>query len=125
MVPPSPVALGVWTRIDTIIRTPIATSRMISALRTLSMAEAECTPLQPPPAPRGRLATHAQALLDGAPVDRVPPGGHVVGALVLVLEVVGVLPHVHAKDRDPAFHDRVVLVRKPLHLQLAAGQEGP
>src|SRR5262245_17089221 len=32
------------------------------------------------------------------PVDGVPPGGDVVGAAVLIVEVVGVLPDVEAED---------------------------
>jgi hypothetical protein len=39
-----------------------------------------------------------EALVDLVPVDGVPPGGEVVWALVLVLEVVGVLPDVVAED---------------------------
>ncbi len=37
-----------------------------------------------------------EALVDLVPVDGIPPGFEVVGALVLVLEVVGVLPHIVA-----------------------------
>jgi len=39
-----------------------------------------------------------EAFVDFAPVDGVPPGGEVVGTLVLVFEVVGVLPDVVAED---------------------------
>lgn len=34
------------------------------------------------------------------PVDHVPEGADVLGPAVLVLEVVGVLPHVQAEDGD-------------------------
>ena len=44
------------------------------------------------------FAGGGEALVDFVPVDGVPPGGEVVGALVLVLEVVGVLPDVVAED---------------------------
>src|SRR2546428_618359 len=54
------------------------------------------------------------------PVDRVPPGVQVVGPTVLVLQVVGVLPDVHAEDRDLAFHEGAILVRRAHDLQLAA-----
>jgi hypothetical protein len=57
---------------------------------------------------------------DAFPVDDVPDGGEVVGAFVLVFEVVGVLPDVDAEDgfsgggagggEDGFGHDRVVLV---------------
>jgi len=40
-----------------------------------------------------------EALIDLVPVDGVPPGGEVLWAAVLVLEVVGVLPDIVAKDR--------------------------
>jgi hypothetical protein len=52
-----------------------------------------------------------QALGHLLPVDRVPPGVDVVGAPVLVLQVVGVLPHVDAEERRLPVGDRVVLVR--------------
>jgi hypothetical protein len=39
-----------------------------------------------------------ETLVDFVPVDDVPPGGEVVGAAVVVLEVVGVLPNVVADD---------------------------
>src|SRR6266851_1300682 len=60
------------------------------------------------------------ALGDGLPVDRVEPGRHVVRALVLVLQVVGVLPHVHAEDGRHAVHVRAVLVGVALDRELAA-----
>src|SRR5256884_5205724 len=60
------------------------------------------------------------ALGDGLPVDGVEPGRDVVRALVLVLEVVRVLPHVHAEDRGHALHVRAVLVGVALDRQLAA-----
>mmetsp|Transcript_918 Transcript_918/g.1904 ORF Transcript_918/g.1904 Transcript_918/m.1904 type:complete len:210 (-) Transcript_918:257-886(-) len=46
------------------------------------------------------------------PVDDLPPGGDVLRPAVLILEVVGMLPHVNAHDRDEpiAVHERVVLV---------------
>src|SRR5207253_4739296 len=53
----------------------------------------------------------AEAAGDLVPVDDVPPGGEVVGPPVLVLEVVGVLPHVDPEERRLAVHQRRVLVR--------------
>src|SRR5580704_2418950 len=41
----------------------------------------------------------AEALGDLAPVDDVPPRVDVVRASVLILQVVGVLPHVDAQER--------------------------
>src|SRR5215207_7853843 len=49
---------------------------------------------------------------DLGPVHDVPPCLDVVGAAVLVLEVVRVLPHVETHHRLPSFHQRVVLVRR-------------
>src|SRR6266568_884722 len=60
------------------------------------------------------------ALGDGLPVDGVEPGRDVVRALVLVLEVIGVLPHVHAEDRGHSLHVRAVLVGVALDRELAA-----
>src|SRR5574341_1423315 len=56
-------------------------------------------------------AAKLDSLVHLVPVDRVPPGVQVVRALVLVLEVVGVLPHVDPEDRLVAFHPGAVLVR--------------
>ena len=47
---------------------------------------------------------------DDVPVDDVPPRVDVVGAAVLVEQVVGVLPDVDAQQRRLALRDRVVLV---------------
>src|ERR1700730_17615170 len=44
------------------------------------------------------------------PVHYVPPGFDVVGAAVLVVQVVGVLPNIAAQDRRVAVHQRAVLV---------------
>src|SRR5690606_5796665 len=47
--------------------------------------------------------------VDRVPVDHVPPVGDVLGTAVLILEVVGVLPHVQAQDGRLAVHQRAVL----------------
>mmetsp|Transcript_8816 Transcript_8816/g.20800 ORF Transcript_8816/g.20800 Transcript_8816/m.20800 type:complete len:234 (+) Transcript_8816:125-826(+) len=86
----------------------------------------ECGPTptrhQTASAVRADLEGHGRALggasvvlADLVPVDNVPVGGDVLRAAVLVLKVVGVLPHVKAEDRDEArlgraVHERVVLV---------------
>src|SRR4051794_30590142 len=59
------------------------------------------------------------------PVHGVPPRLEVVRALVLVLEVVGVLPDVVAQDRRLALADRVVLVRRARDRQAAAVDDQP
>src|SRR5271165_20353 len=55
-------------------------------------------------------ADRREALCDGVPVDDVPPRVDVVGATVLVLQVVGVLPHVDAQQRGLAGREGRVLV---------------
>src|SRR5436853_1926023 len=55
-------------------------------------------------------ARGVEALRHLVPVDDVPPRLEVVRALVLVLEVVGVLPDVDADQRRLARRDRRVLV---------------
>src|SRR3984893_12604164 len=126
MVPPRPVALGVCSSTPPIRRMATATCMITSAwliwcMERTKVYRARASPRPVAPLPLGRR----QALVDGVPVDRVPPGGHVVGTPVLVLEVVRVLPDVDAQDRHPALRYRVVLVREALDHQLAAGQVGP
>ena len=59
---------------------------------------------------RALISVDLEARVHGVPVDHVPPRGDVVGAAVLVLQVVGVLPHVDAEHGVLALHDRRVLV---------------
>src|SRR5438876_9629376 len=49
-------------------------------------------------------------LCDGVPIHPVPPSLKVIGASVLVIEIVGVLPGVDAEDRRVAIHQRTVLI---------------
>src|SRR5258708_16405447 len=51
------------------------------------------------------------ALFDGLPVHRVPPRLEIVGAAVLIAEIIGVLPDVGAKQRMLAVHHPTVPVR--------------
>src|SRR5271170_5200025 len=73
----------------------------------------------------GLFAGGGEALVDLVPVDGVPPGGEVVGALVLVLEVVGVLPDVVAEDGVEALGEGVVLVGGGEDGELAALEDEP
>src|SRR6185437_8175842 len=66
-----------------------------------------------------------EALVDFVPVHGVPPRGKVVGAAVLVLQVIRVLPHVIAEDRKMPLGKRVVLVRRGDDLQFAAIPDEP
>src|SRR5262249_7565716 len=98
----------------------------------VTQSQSKCAACGPAPG-RKRLngllaaARLRQAIGDGLPVDDAPPGIDVVRPLVLVLQVVGVLPHVDAEDRCVALHQRAVLVRGAVDLQgLAVPREpGP
>src|SRR3954467_8218038 len=65
------------------------------------------------------------------PIDHIPDGLQVIGAAVLVVEIVGVLPHVHAEDwrafdaGDGLAHDWAVLIRRGADLQLATAHVEP
>src|SRR5260370_39756902 len=74
-----------------------------------------------PAAPPRRCSgpDRAEARVDRVPVQRVPPGGEVVGAPVLVLEVVGMLPYVDAQDRRQLVDVWAVLVWIVLDRELA------
>src|SRR5437868_8977107 len=64
------------------------------------------------------------ALGDLAPVHGIPPGLEVIGAAVLVIEVISVLPDVVAEQYALAVHDRTVLVRAGLDRELAILGDG-
>jgi len=70
-----------------------------------------------------------EAGLGVGPVDEVPPGGDVVGAHVLVVEVVGVLPDVEQDDRGQAEGEVALLVVELDGDELGAdgvpGEDGP
>src|ERR1041385_6619220 len=51
------------------------------------------------------------AVGDGFPVDNTPPGVEVIRALVLILQIIRVLPYVHAHDRRLARQVGAVLIR--------------
>src|SRR5260370_33070613 len=97
MVPPSPVAFGVWSRTPAINRTASTTSMMISAFLTWAI----CL---------------VGAGLDGLPVEGVEPGRDVVRALVLVFQVVRVLPDVPANDVRHVPHLSAAPVRLGLYI---------
>ena len=74
-----------------------------------------------------RDSRRREALFDLRPVDHVPPGSDVIRPTILVLEIVGMLPHVAAENRGLAAHERGVLVGRALDGDGAAisGQPGP
>src|ERR1700744_3781459 len=63
------------------------------------------------------------------PVDHFPEGSEVVGALVLIFEIISMFPYVHAEERR-AFHfghihERVILVGRGRDLELAVLEDEP
>src|SRR6476660_5638864 len=53
------------------------------------------------------------------PVYQVPPGRNIIGTPVLILQVVGVLPHIKAKERHLSIRDRRILVGRRENLELS------
>src|SRR5258708_31582772 len=66
------------------------------------------------PSPGGSVA-----IADFAPIRHVPPCLEVVGAAVLVVKVIGVLPDVVAKQNALAVHQPAVLVGPRFHPKLS------
>src|SRR4051794_24618397 len=66
-----------------------------------------------------------EALAHCIPVDGIPPGGDVIRSPVLILQIVGMLPHVEPQERSTALHDRGVLVRGTGDLKLATVGDKP
>src|SRR5207248_5689693 len=64
------------------------------------------------------------ALGDLVPVHGIPPSLEVIGAAVLVIEIVSVFPDVVAHEHALAVHDRSVLVRAGLDRELAVLGDG-
>src|SRR5262249_9681182 len=67
-----------------------------------------------------RSAGLAQHDLDMLPVyEIIEPRLKVLRTCIAIVDIVAVLPHIHAQDRDRAVHERVFPVRRLLHLELA------
>ena len=64
----------------------------------------------PPSYREGALLRGGVARRNGRPIQHGPPGLHIVGAAVLILEIIGMLPHVVAEQRCSAVHPGRVLV---------------
>src|SRR5262249_22643116 len=58
------------------------------------------------------------------PVHRVPPRLEIIGAAVLIIEIIGVLPDVVAKQGPPAVHERSILVRPRLSGEVFVAPDG-
>ena len=65
-----------------------------------------------------------EALVDFVPVHNVPPGREVLGAAIVVFEIVGVFPNVVAENGEQALGDWAVLVGRADDLHCAAGFAG-
>src|SRR5437867_4497443 len=82
-----------------------------------------------PPSPSTELwqprPPSAQSLVDLSPVHDAPPRADVVGASVLVLQIVRVLPDVDAEHDLLAFHQRTILIRRAFDGELAALVDDP
>src|SRR3954463_9075126 len=76
------------------------------------------------PAPAGLLAA-IEAVLDFLPLHYVPPRRQIIRPAILILQVVRVLPDVHAEHRELAFHHRTVLVPLGDDVALAAALPEP
>src|SRR5678816_4320663 len=61
----------------------------------------------------GPVSSGAEPLRGFRPVEHLPPCGDVVRTPVLVLEVVGVFPHINPEDRHLAIHQRCLLYTSP------------
>src|ERR1017187_9184303 len=68
---------------------------------------------------------NGEAAVDLVPVDHVPPGGEIVGAAVLILEVVGMLPDIVAEDGIQSLSQRRFLVGGRKNLELSACIDEP
>src|ERR1700761_9663940 len=104
-----------------------STARAAAAAVTTRAARRRVSLIRDIPTPRpdgscgqGGSGHGGETLRDLVPVHGVPPGLQVLRALVLVLQVVGVLPHVDAQQRRLALGDRVVLVGRADHGQAGA-----
>src|SRR5258705_7047001 len=71
------------------------------------------------------LLTGVKPLLGFLPVHHVPPGVEVIRAAVLILEVIGVLPHIHADHRKLSFHHRRILIRGRRDFNARTGLQKP
>ena len=61
---------------------------------------------------RGALWCSFQALFDLGPIGHIPPSGNVVGAAVLILQVIGVFPDIQSENGIFTFHHRAILIRR-------------
>ena len=73
--------------------------------------------------PKGKtpsLADGGETLVDLIPIDDAEKRGHIVGTAVLIIQVVGMFPHINAHDRGQAIGKRAVLICGGDHSQATA-----
>ena len=58
---------------------------------------------------------------NGVPVNHAPKRLEIIRAAVLVLEIIGMLPNIAAKNRRSAFHQRCVLISRVTNTESAVG----
>src|SRR5207302_8517008 len=58
-------------------------------------------------------------LCQRVPIHHVPPSLKIIGTFVLVLQIIRVLPDVHAEDGRVAIHQRAVLIWRRNNFELS------
>src|SRR6478672_9234325 len=71
-----------------------------------------------------RALEHLVTFVDLVPVHNAPPGLQIFGAAVVVLKIVGVLPHVVAEDGVQSLTYRIVLIGRSNDLHFTLGIAG-
>src|SRR5437870_1195141 len=71
------------------------------------------------------LLPQVEPLLDFLPVHDVPPGGQIIRAAVLILQVIRVLPDIDTHDWGFAFHHRAVLIGGGIDVEFTTGFDQP
>src|SRR5512147_2791528 len=64
-------------------------------------------------------------LCDDIPVDHVPPGSHIIGTAVLVVQIISMFPNIDAENGSHAVGKRGILVGARDHTQSAALLDQP
>src|SRR5690349_22898114 len=101
--------------------TPRPTSRQLLSEHIAS----DLSPEAPAWLPSSLRRFSLEQFRHGVPVDYVEEGADVVGALVLVFQIVGVLPYIQAENRMLAVRKRHVLIRGGDNLQFLAFDDQP
>src|SRR5579871_3854189 len=71
------------------------------------------------------LTLRIEPVFDFFPVHYIPPGRHVIRPAILVLQVVCVLPDIQAHHRRLPFHQRAVLIRGGVDIDLTTRLNQP